>query len=350
MTSPRTQRSTFTRRIVPIAFLAALIGLTVWILNRSHFHAAEGHVFGTTYHIKYSSTRDLTADIEATLSDVDGALSMFNPESTLSHFNAGDDYEPNRLFDDVVKLGLQVSNETNGAFDMTVAPLVNAWGFGFKNREDLTDAQIDSIRECVGYKKLTFNAKATPTLKREDPRVTIDCGAIAKGYGVQCVAQMLESKGCRNFMVEIGGEVVVKGLNPDGKKWTLGITKPIDDPSNQQTELQETIAITDRAIATSGNYRNFYMKGERKFAHTIDPATGYPVEHSLLSATVIHPNCAAADAYATSFMVMGLERAKQFVESHKDIEAYLIYSDEQGAMQTWQSSGFSRYLNAANGK
>lgn len=349
MNTPRTQRS-ITRRIVPFAFLAALIGLTVWILNRSQFHAVEGRVFGTTYHIKYSSTRDLTADIEATLSGVDGALSMFNPESTLSHFNAGDDYEPNRLFDDVVKLGLEVSRETKGAFDMTVAPLVNAWGFGFKNREDLTDAQIDSIRECVGYEKLTFNANATPTLKRTDPRVTIDCGAIAKGYGVQCVAQMLESKGCRNFMVEIGGEVVVKGTNPDGKKWTLGITKPIDDASNQQTELQETIAITDRAVATSGNYRNFYMKGERKYAHTIDPATGYPVEHSLLSATVIHPNCAAADAYATSFMVMGLERAKQFVESHKDIEAYLIYSDEQGNMQIWQSSGFSKYLNAANSK
>lgn len=344
MTSPRPKRSSFSRRIVPFAFLAALIGLTIWILNRNQFHATEGRVFGTTYHIKYSATRDLSADIEATLSDVDAALSMFNSESTLSHFNAGDDYAPNRLFDDVVKLGLQVSKETSGAFDMTVAPLVNAWGFGFKNREDLTDAQIDSIRQFVGYEKLTFNAKSTPTLKRSDPRVTIDCGAIAKGYGVQCVAQMLEKKGCRNFMVEIGGEVVVKGLNPDGKKWTLGITKPIDDPSNQQTELQETIAITDRAIATSGNYRNFYMKGERKFAHTIDPATGYPVEHSLLSATVIHPNCAAADAYATSFMVMGLDKAKQFVESHKDVEAYLIYSDEQGNMQIWQSAGFARFL------
>lgn len=345
MNSPRTQHSLFTKRIVPIAFLAVLIALTAWILNHNRFYAAEGHVFGTTYHIKYSSTRDLSADIESTLSDVDAALSMFNPESTLSRFNAGEDYPPNRLFDDVVKLGLQVSRETDGAFDMTVAPLVNAWGFGFKNRENLTDAQIDSIRQCVGYDKLTFNTKASPSLTRRAPRVTIDCGAIAKGYGVQCVAQMLEGKGCRNFMVEIGGEVVVKGSNPDGHKWTLGITKPIDDATNQQTELQETIAITDRAVATSGNYRNFYLKGERKYAHTIDPATGYPVEHSLLSATVIHPNCAAADAYATSFMVMGLERAKLFVESHQNIEAYLIYSDDKGNMQTWSSSGFARFLH-----
>ena len=345
MTSPRTQRGILVRRIVPAAFLAVLIGLTFWILNRSQFRTVEGHVFGTTYHIKYSATRDLSADIESALCDVDAALSMFNPESTLSLFNAGVDYAPNRFFDDVVTLGLQISKETDGAFDMTVAPLVNAWGFGFKNREDLTDAQIDSIREFVGYDKLTFNAKATPTLKRSDSRVTIDCGAIAKGYGVQSVAQMLESKGCRNFMVEIGGEVVVKGTNPDGKKWTLGITKPIDDPTNQQAELQETIAITDRAVATSGNYRNFYMKGERKYAHTIDPATGYPVEHSLLSATVIHPNCAAADAYATAFMVMGLEQAQHFVENHKDLEAYLIYSDDQGNMQIWQSSRFARYLH-----
>lgn len=350
MTTPSRQRSILFRRIVPTVFLALLVVLTVWILNRNQFHSAEGRIFGTTYHIKYSSTHDLTADIESTLNDVDAALSMFNPESTLSHFNAGNDYTPNRLFDDVVKLGLQVSRETDGAFDMTVAPLVNAWGFGFKNREDVTDAQIDSIRQFVGYEKLTFNAKGAPTLKRSDPRVTIDCGAIAKGYGVQCVAQMLESQGCKNFMVEIGGEVVVKGTNPDGKKWTLGITKPIDDPTNQQGELQETIALTDRAVATSGNYRNFYMKGERKYAHTINPATGYPVEHSLLSATVIHPNCAAADAYATSFMVMGLDKAKVFVESHKDLEAYLIYSDAQGNMQTWTSTGFSRYLNAAKNK
>lgn len=325
-------------------FLLILVGLTCWILSDHKFHSTEGRIFGTTYHIKYSATRNLSTDIEATLSDVDAALSMFNPESTLSHFNAGEEYASNRLFDDVVKLGLQISNETNGAFDMTVAPLVNAWGFGFKNRQDLTDTQIDSIRQFVGYDKLSFNAKATPSLRRNDPRVTIDCGAIAKGYGVQCVAQMLEKKGCSNFMVEIGGEVVVKGNNPDGKKWTLGITKPVDDPQGQQTELQETIAITDRAVATSGNYRNFYIKGERKYAHTIDPATGYPVNHTLLSATVIHPNCAAADAYATTFMVMGLDRAKQFVESHKEIEAYLIFSDEQGNMQTWKSSGFAKYI------
>lgn len=331
-------------KVLAVAFLLLLIAGTVFTLRRTEYRKAEGSIFGTTYHITYSSTRDLSADIKATLNDVDGALSMFNQESTLSRFNRGEDFAPNAYFDDVMELGLNVSRETDGAFDMTVAPLVNAWGFGFKNRENVTDTQIDSIRQFVGYELLTFNKKASPTLSRKDPRVTIDCGAIAKGYGVQRVAKMLEEKGCKNFMVEIGGEVVVKGSNPKGKNWTLGIVKPVDDLTNQRQELQDTIAITDRAVATSGNYRNFYMKGEKKYAHTINPATGYPVEHSLLSATVVHPNCAAADAYATSFMVMGLERSQKFVEEHKDLEAYFIYADTDGALKTWASKGFEKYI------
>lgn len=332
------------KRIISFAFLLALIAATSFILNRSEYRTSEGRIFGTTYHIKYAATHDLSEDITATLQEVDAALSMFNDTSTLSRFNRGEDYTPNPLFDEVVSWGLEVSRETDGAFDMTVAPLVNLWGFGFKNRNNVTETQIDSIRQYVGYEYLTYNAKSQPAIRKEKEGVSIDCGAIAKGYGVDRVARMLSEKGCTNYMVEIGGEVVVKGQNPDGKKWTLGINKPVDDSTHVNNEIQQIIRLTDCGVATSGNYRNFYYLGDRKVAHTINPATGYPVEHSLLSATVITTSCMKADAYATSFMVMGLERAQQFVEKHDKVEAYLIYSDAAGNLQTWQSKGFARYI------
>lgn len=332
------------KKILSVLFLAVLVAGSYFTISRSKAREAEGRIFGTTYHIKYTATHDLSEEINATLQDVDDALSMFNEQSTLSRFNRGESFEPNPLFDEVIALSLKVSDETGGAFDITVAPLVNAWGFGFKNKDNVTPAQIDSIRKHVGYTLLDFNPKKSPTVSRKDSLTTIDCGAIAKGYGVQRVAKMLSAKGCTNYMVEIGGEVVVKGKNPDGNTWTLGISKPVDDSTHVNNELQQIIRLTDCGIATSGNYRNFYYKGGKKYAHTIDPATGFPVEHSLLSATVVHSSCTLADAYATSFMVMGLEKAQAFVEGHKDVEAYLIYAGPAGELKTWQSSGFGKYI------
>lgn len=347
------------KKTISVIFLLALAGATFFIINRNQYRVTEGKIFGTTYHIKYSSTHDLSDEIQATLNAVDNALSMFNQESTLSRFNRNEPYEADAMFCEVITLSQQVSKETEGAFDITVAPLVNLWGFGFKNRAQVTDEQVDSIRQFVGYNLLDVNPKynpkekvtssgssadSNPFLTKKDARVTIDCGAVAKGYGVQQVAKMLSKKGCTNYMVEIGGEIVVKGNNPDGKSWTLGINKPVEDSTNVNNEIEQIIRVTDKAIATSGNYRNFYYQGSRKVAHTINPATGYPVEHSLLSATVVHSSCAMADAYATSFMVMGLEAAQRFVESHKDLEAFLIYADKQGQYQTWQSSGFSSFI------
>lgn len=333
------------KRIVSVIFLVALIAGTYFVIHRSEFRECEGRIFGTTYHIKYAATHDLSGDIQAALTEVDAALSMFNDTSTLSRFNRGEAFAANPLFDDVMEMALNVSKETDGAFDITVAPLVNAWGFGFKNKDDVTPAQVDSLRQHVGYQLLQFDRKHQPALTRRDSMTTIDCGAIAKGYGVQQVAKMLSQKGCTNYLVEIGGEVVVKGLNPKGEKWTLGISKPVEDSSGKVSDdFQENIRLTDCGVATSGNYRNFYYKDGKKYAHTINPATGYPVEHSLLSATVIHKSCAMADAYATSFMVMGLEGAKRFVATHRDVQAYLIYADEKGQLQSWQSAGFEKYI------
>lgn len=274
-------------------------------------------VFGTVYNMTYEYDRDLQQEIEAELMKVDGEFSMFNEKSTVARINRGDTaVGRSEMFNEVFQLAMAVNSETDGAFDITVAPLVNAWGFGFKHEKMPTPAQVDSLMKI---------------------RNQMDFSAIAKGYGCDVVARLLASKGIRNYMVEIGGEVVVSGHNAKGQPWHIGITKPVDDSLSVDGELMDVLAITDRAMATSGNYRNFYYQGGRKYAHTIDPRTGYPVEHSLLSATVLADDCATADAYATSFMVLGLDGAKAVLSRHPELSAYLIYTDEEGNYAVWQT-------------
>lgn len=280
-------------------------------------------VFGTIYNITYQSDKDLQQEIEAELMKVDGEFSMFNPQSTVARINNGDStVERSEMFNEIYQLAQTVSRETDGAFDITVAPLVNAWGFGFKHEQLPTPEQVDSLLRL---------------------RNQMDFSAIAKGYGCDVVARLLESHGIHNYMVEIGGEVVVSGVNAKGDDWHIGITKPTDDSLTVEGEMQTVLRITDRAMATSGNYRNFYYQGGRKYAHTIDPRTGYPVQHSLLSATVLADNCATADAYATSFMVLGVEGAKAVLARHPELMAYLIYTDEKGQLTTWASPALSDF-------
>lgn len=237
------------------------------------------------------------------------------------------------MFLTVYDLAKHISEDTDGAFDITVAPLVNAWGFGFKNNTKPTDAAIDSLRQIVGYKKVSLVGKR---IMKDDPRIMLDCSAIAKGYGSDVVARYLKAQGIKNFMVEIGGEIVTCGINPKRLPWAIGVEKPVDDTLATSKDLQTVLNITDIAMATSGNYRNFYYKDGKKYAHTIDPTTGRPVQHSILSATVLAKECAVADAYATSFMVMGLEKAKELLARHPELKAYIIY-DDKGQNKVWQS-------------
>ena len=239
------------------------------------------------------------------------------------------------MFTEVFTLAEEISRETGGAFDITVAPLVNEWGFGFKTGVPPEKHVIDSLKQLIGYQKVKL---AGGRVVKTDPRIMLDCSGIAKGYGSDVVANFLRSKGIDNFMVEIGGEIVTSGISPERVPWRIGVTKPVDDSLQQQQELQTVLNVTDKAMATSGNYRNFYYKGGKKYAHTIDPKTGYPVQHNILSATVIADRCAVADAYATSFMVMGLDKAQKVLEKHPELMAYLIYADRQGHNRVWFSS------------
>lgn len=327
-----------------IAFLLFLIVGTVWIIRRHQTVDAEvqsaewvrneGTVFGTVYHLAYLSEEgDLHDEIKAALACVDSSLSMFNQESTLSKVNKNEAMESDSMLNVVFALAQKVSKATDGAFDVTVAPLVNAWGFGYKNGALPDSAQVDSLLQLVGWQRVQIE---NGIVKKDDPRMVMDFSAIAKGFGCDVVADVLRRHGIKNFMVEIGGEVVVEGKNPSKKDWRVGVNKPVEDSACVNNELEDVLELTDIAMATSGNYRNYYVtKDGRKLAHTIDPKSGRPVQHSVLSATVLAPTCAEADAFATSFMVMGLDKLKEVLKEQPQLKVFIIY-DDGGEMKVFK--------------
>ena len=321
-----------------LPFLTLLIIGSIFIITQQRstpYQYNEGQVFGTFYHITYQNDQDLQKEIEAELKKIDNSLSTFNNQSVISKVNNNEVTKLDELFIEIFDKAKAISKETDGAFDMTVAPLVNLWGFGFKQGTTPSKQQIDSLKQLVGYEKVSLIMGKR--IKKTDQRIMLDCSAIAKGYGSDVVARLFKKYDIKNFMIEIGGEIVVSGNSESRVPWKIGVNKPIDDSTNTNTELQTVLNITNKAMATSGNYRNFYYKGGKKFAHTIDPKTGYPVQHSLLSATVLAADCATADAYATAFMVMGMEGSKKVLEKHKELMAYFIYSDHQGKLKVWYS-------------
>lgn len=327
-----------TRWFIQLPFLLALLLGTIFIIHQQHstpYQHNTGYVFGTVYHITYQYDKDLNKEIMAQLKEVDTSLSMFNKQSVITQVNNNADIAVNDMFAEVFTLAEKISADTNGAFDITVAPLVNAWGFGFKSGQMPTKTAIDSIRTYVGFHKVSMDKDRH--IHKADPRLMLDCSAIAKGFGCDKVAELMRRKGIANFMVEIGGEVVTCGISEKRVPWKIGVTRPTDDSLNVNQEIQAVLNVTDRAMATSGNYRNFYFKDGKKYAHTINPHTGYPVQHSLLSATVLANHCATADAYATSFMVMGIEKAKAVLRRNPQLMAYFIYADKDGKYQVWYS-------------
>lgn len=326
------------KMILQTAALLLLVVGTIWVIRQQHnmpYQHDEGMIFGTFYSVTYQSDKNLKAQIEAQLQEVDKSLSPFNKESIITAVNNNKPVKLNEMFINVFDLAKHISEDTDGAFDITVAPLVNAWGFGFKNDTPPTRNTVDSLRQIIGYQKVKLVGSV---IKKDDPRIMLDCSAIAKGYGTDVVARFLKKEGIKNFMVEIGGEIVTCGINPKRLPWAIGVEKPVDDTLAVKKDLETVLNITDIAMATSGNYRNFYYKNGKKYAHTIDPKTGYPVQHNILSATVLAKECAVADAYATSFMVMGLDKAKALLDRHPELKAYIIY-DDKGEYKVWKSEG-----------
>ena len=327
-----------------IPFLLILIIGSIFVIRQQRntpFQKDEGMVFGTIYHITYQSDTNYQKEIEAELQKVDNSLSPFNKTSIISRINRNEKVKVDEMFSEVFQLAEKISGETDGAFDITVAPMVNAWGFGFKTGNPPTRQTIDSLRAIVGFHTVSMQ---DGYVIKKNPKTMLDCSAIAKGYGTDVVARFLKKKGVQNFMVEIGGEIVVNGNSEKLQPWRIGINKPTDDSLNTSQAIQDVVSVSNIAMATSGNYRNFYYKNGKKYAHTIDPKTGYPVQHNILSATVFADDCATADAYATSFMVLGLDGAKKILEKHPELCAYLIYSDQKDSNQIWYSPSLQKKL------
>ena len=327
-----------------IPFLLILIIGSIFVIRQQRntpFQKDEGMVFGTIYHITYQSDTNYQKEIEAELQKVDNSLSPFNKTSIISRVNRNEKVEVDEMFSEVFQLAEKISGDTDGAFDITVAPMVNAWGFGFKTGNPPTRQTIDSLRAIVGFHTVSLQ---DGYVIKKNPKTMLDCSAIAKGYGTDVVARFLKKKGVQNFMVEIGGEIVVNGNSEKLQPWRIGINKPTDDSLNTSQAIQDVVSVSNIAMATSGNYRNFYYKNGKKYAHTIDPKTGYPVQHNILSATVFADDCATADAYATSFMVLGLDGAKKILEKHPELCAYLIFSDQKGSNQIWYSPSLQKKL------
>ncbi len=327
------------RKKLIFTFLLFIIALLLLVYNKpekkAEYLRTEGVVFGTTYHITYASPGGINLDTTITraLKDIDFSLSMFNEQSTISRINHNDTTVVlDSLFITLFHTSQQVSEHTQGDFDITVAPLVNLWGFGFKKQDQVTPERVDSIKQFVDYQSVAI---VNNQLVKQFPQTMLDASAIAKGYACDHVANALRQHGVKNLLVEIGGEVTALGKNAKGNLWRIGINKPVEDSTSTISEIQRVVTFTNAGMATSGNYRNFYVKEGKKFSHTIDPKTGYPVEHSLLSATIIAPDCMTADAYATACMVMGLEAALELCNADSTISGFFIYDDSGTLSEIW---------------
>lgn len=313
------------RTWLALTMAALCVGLLVWNNDRpQHYYHHSGEVFGTLYNIRYQAHANLSDSIRQCLKQVDDALSMFNQNSDLSRINRNEPVTVSTDFLRVFTEAQSVSDLSGGAFDMTVAPLVNAWGFGFENKAQMTAERVDSLRALIGYRRIHLQGRQ---IVKDHPAIRLDAGAIAKGFACDKVAEMLRRQGCTNLLVDIGGEVVARGKNSKGELWTIGLTKPIDDPTGTRQELQATLRYDSVCMATSGNYRNFYYEGTERRSHTIDPRTGYPVQHNLLSATVTASSCMRADALATACMVLGAEEAVRMIDQTDDAACCLIVGE-----------------------
>ena len=306
------------------AIIAAVMLLLLPNTPKTQYYHNQGKIFGTYYNIRYEANEDCHDSVMAALKAVDQSLSIFNSNSVISKINRNDSVVLDSLFITMFNEAQAISQLSDGAFDITVAPLVNAWGFGTKSQEPRTknqDIHLDSIKALVGYHKVRL---VNHSIQKEDMRVTLDASAIAKGYACDVVANTLRRQGCENLLVDIGGEVVLQGVNHKGQAWKVGISKPKHDGEGMENTLQEIISSTNLCMATSGNYLQYYIVDNERRSHTIDPRTGYPVEHSLLSATVIASSCMRADALATTCMVLGEKEALKMIECIPDAACYLI--------------------------
>lgn len=306
-----------------------------------------GNALGTTYSIIYLADKeiDYQQEIDSVFAVVNQSMSTYWPDSDITKINQGDStLVVDAMFKEVFELSRGVYEKSNGYFDPTVGTLVNAWGFGPGQQIAMDSTTVDSLLQYVGFDKVQLTNKGT--ISKANPAVFFDFNAVAKGYAIDRLGALLDEKGIKNYLVEVGGEVITKGENTiTHKQWTVGI----DDPQVEfGRQLKKIISLKDLALASSGNYRKFRIDsitGE-KYVHTINPKTGFTRNSSVLAASVVAKNCATADAYATAFMAMDLEASKKILGDQKDLEAYIIYLNEVGETEEYMTEGFKELVQS----
>lgn len=328
-------------------FLIAAFLLSVSSCKSREFPYSDfrGFTQGTTYNIIFQNNRKLDPrilkdEVEAILHDFDMSLSLYQDSSIVSRINRNEDVIVDEYFSEVFRRSKEISSLTGGAFDVTIGPLVKAWGFGPDAKKNFSEAIRDSLIRLVGMDKVEM---VNGQIAKADPGIILDFNAIAQGYSVDVLAAFFDAKKIDSYLIEIGGEVRTRGLK-NGAYWRIGIDRPEDNNLMPGYNMQAIIRISDRSLATSGNYRKFYVEEGVKYSHTIDPVTGYPVKDRLLSATIIAENCGLADGIATACMVMGIEGAKEFLNRNPQFDAYLIFSDEAGNFRTWHTDSMGNYI------
>lgn len=318
-----------TMKKISIFIFAALLLISCNDIKVQRF---EGNALGTYYAVTYKGAKNpsLQAEVDSILNSINETFSIFNETSMISKINNNQEVILNKDFIEVFTIAQRIGKETDGALEMTIGPLVNLWGFGKDERKtDISQAEIDSILALIGYWKVQLDEK---TIIKENPNIQLNFNAIAKGYAVDKVADYLVKKGYKNCVVDIGGEIVAKGKKYFDQEWNIGLQQPTRTRDGEM-HADETFHLQDRAVATSGNYRNYFEENGQRYAHIINPKTGRPEKSKLLSVTVIADHCVEADAYATAFMVMGMDKTKQFLKNHPELTCIFIY-DENGTYHT----------------
>lgn len=328
------------------------IGLSLFILvgllscnnnGKKHEVKISGLAQGTYYAITYidHEIRDLQPEIDSFFKAFDQSASTYLESSVISRLNNNDtSARADEAFIVVFNKSQAVSAATGGLFDITTYPLSDAWGFGFTDPMKLDSLQVDSLLQYVDYRMVKLDGNK---LIKQKPEIRLDFNAIAQGYSADLIGDMLKERGITNYLVDVGGEVLANGQKLDGSAWKVGIEKPTESADDPRS-LDAIVSLKNKALATSGNYRNYFLKDGVKFSHTINPLTGYPVTHTLLSASVLADDAMTADAYATAFMVMGIEKAKIFIEEHPQFEAHFIYTNDKGQYESWTSNGLQAVI------
>lgn len=287
----------------------------------------QGSYFAITYYDE--AGRTFEAEIDSIFKEVDNSVSLWNENSIIRKVNRNEDVVVNQIFKDNFEWARKASEFSDGAFDATIGPLVSAWGFHYKKELEMTPQMVDSIRQLVDYRKIQI---IDNKVVKANPNMTLDFNAVAQGYTADIIGKYLGTKGIENYLVNVGGEIMVKGTKPHGQMWTIGIEKPAENFDSEQS-VQMKLQLKDKGIVTSGNYRKYIEKDGVRYSHSIDPKTGYPVEQNLLSVTIIADNASWADCLATVCMIVGKEKASQLLASQDGLEAYFIYVKD-GKIQT----------------